>query len=179
MPLTIPRIATEVPTADKEQWPGVGGRSLYTEKLNVGYRWYDKTNTPPLFPFGFGLSYTTFRLSHLVVEPAVARAAGPGEEPIHVKVDVTNTGQRKGAEVVQVYVGDPPANDEPPHQLRGFAKVVLAPGETKTVRVVLGKRSFETWDSGAHEWKIRAGTYQILAGTSSRDLPLTGTVDVQ
>ena len=179
LPLTIPRIETEVPTADKQQWPGVGGRSLYTEKLNVGYRWYDKTNTGPLFPFGFGLSYTTFRVSHLILEPRSARGDGSAQSPVHVKVDVTNTGQRQGAEVVQVYVGGPPASDEPLHQLRGFAKVLLAPGETKTVGITLDKKSFETWDSGAHEWKVREGTYQILAGTSSRDLPLTSSFDVE
>lgn len=178
LPLTFPRTATEIPTAQKEQWPGVGGRSLYTEKLNVGYRWYDQTNTEPLFPFGFGLSYTTFRVSHLVVEPATLSMDDPSHPHIQVKIDVTNTGKRKGAEVVQIYVGHPEGNGEPPHQLRAFSKVHLEPGETKSVSVALGSNSFATFDSSEHQWKIRKGNYEIFAGTSSRDLPLKGNVSV-
>jgi beta-glucosidase len=87
-------------------------------------------------------------------------------------VDVTNTGKRAGAEVVQVYIGHPAENGEPPHQLRAFAKVQLQPGETKPVTLSLDARSFSTFDTAKHEWVTRAGTYQILVGTSSRDLPL-------
>jgi beta-glucosidase len=178
LPLSIPRSATEIPTAQKDQWPGVDGKSTYTEKLNVGYRWYDSTNTQPLFPFGFGLSYTTFQLSHLVVEPAEASASDLAHSPIRVTVDVKNTGQRAGAEVVQVYVAHPRANGEPPHQLRAFARVPLKPGETRTVTLTLDKDSFSTYDLTEHAWKIRRGDYQILAGSSSRDLPLTGSVSI-
>jgi beta-glucosidase len=178
LPLTFPRTATEIPTAEKEQWPGVGGRSLYTEKLNVGNRWYEKTNTQPLFPFGFGLSYTTFRVSHLVVEPTTLSKDDPSHFKIQVTLDVTNTGKRQGAEVVQIYVGHPEANGEPPHQLRAFSKVRLEPEETKSVSVALGCNSFATFESSEHQWKIREGNYEILAGTSSRDLPLKGNVSV-
>ena len=146
------------------------GRSDYSEKLNVGYRWYDSTGSQPLFPFGFGLSYTTFKLGHFAVKPA-----GSG---VTVKLDVTNTGKRQGAEVVQVYVGHPAANGEPPHQLRAFAKVQLKPGETKPVTVTIDSDSFSTYDSEAHKWVHRPGTYQILAGTSSRDLPLQSSIAI-
>ncbi len=179
LPLTFPRSATEIPTATKEQWPGVDGRSLYTEKLNVGYRWYDATRTEPLFPFGFGLSYTTFKVSHLVVGPAkLALRSSTDSTKLKVALDVTNTGKRAGAEVVQVYVGHPAENGEPPHQLRAFAKVQLKPGETKPVTLSLDARSFSTFDTGAKQWLVRPGTYEILAGTSSRDLPLQSAIAV-
>ena len=180
LPLTFPRTASAIPTASKEQWPGVGGRSIYSEALNVGYRWYDATSTQPLFPFGFGLSYTTFRLNHLVVEPAKLELnSGAVTRKVLVKLDVTNTGKRKGAEVVQVYVGQPSANGEPPHQLRAFAKVQLEPGQTRPVSLSLDERSFSTFDTSQHHWISPDGTYEILVGTSSRDLSLHGSVIIE
>jgi beta-glucosidase len=180
LPLTFPRTAAEIPTASKEQWPGVGGRSIYSEGLRVGYRWYDATNTEPLFPFGFGLSYTTFRVSHLTVAPAqLDMSGGKTDRKVLVKADVTNTGKRKGAEVVQVYVGQPAANGEPPHQLRAFAKVTLEPGETKPVRLELDQRSFSIFDTARHHWVVPNGIYQIFVGTSSRDLPLHSSITVE
>jgi beta-glucosidase len=177
LPLTFPKSAAEIPTAQKEQWPGVGGRSLYTERLNVGYRWYDATHTEPLFPFGFGLSYTTFQLSHLVVEPTELKSKPGGETGnVLIKLDVTNTGKRMGGEVVQAYVGQPPSNGEPPHQLRAFTKVELHPGETKSVSLVLDERSFATFDPGADRWIFPDGEYEVFVGTSSRDLPLHSRV---
>ena len=186
LPLSFPRTATEIPTAQKEQWPGVDGRSVYSEKLNVGYRWYDSTRTAPLFPFGFGLSYTTFQLSHLVVSPVTLKAAsGMAAGRVTAKVDVTNTGKRDGAEVVQAYVEQPSGNGEPPHQLRAFAKVQLKAGETKPVSLTFDQHSFSVFDTSLHRWKTPSGVYQILVGTSSRDLPLhagvtiTGTATAQ
>ena len=178
LPLTFPRDPACIPTASREQWPGVDGHSRYTEKLNVGYRWYDATNTEPLFPFGFGLSYTTFELSHLVVSPAEVdlKPGTPGK--VSVTVEVTNTGKRSGAEVVQVYIGQPPANGEPPHQLRAFAKVQLEPGQTKPVSMSVDQRSFSIFDPSQHRWISPEGTYEVFVGTSSRDLPLRGSVVV-
>jgi beta-glucosidase len=176
LPLTFPRSAGEIPTATKEQWPGVDGRSEYSEGLNVGYRWYDATHAQPLFPFGFGLSYTTFRLSRLAVEPAKPRAAAYREM---VRVDVTNTGRRKGTEVVQMYVAHPARDQEPPHQLRAFERVELKPGETKTVRLALDRQSFSVYDPARHAWVFRAGVYEILAGSSSRDLPLHASISIR
>ena len=179
LPLSFPRTATDIPTAQKEQWPGVDGRSDYSEKLNVGYRWYDSTRTTPLFPFGFGLSYTTFRLSHLVVAPVTLKAvSGKAADRVTAKVDVTNTGKRDGAEVVQAYVEQPSRNGEPPHQLRAFAKVQLKAGETKPVSLLFDERSFSIFDSSLHRWRTPAGVYQIFVGTSSRDLPLHASVTI-
>jgi beta-glucosidase len=175
LPLTFPHTADQIPTPSKEQWPGVDGQSQYSERLNIGYRWYDANNVAPLFPFGFGLSYTTFKVSHLAVSPATADAA----QAITVIVDVSNTGSRKGAEVVQVYVGHPPANGEPPHQLRAFAKVELNPGETKTLTLTIDGDSFSIYDESIHRWAHMPGSYEIFAGTSSRDLPLHAAVQEQ
>jgi beta-glucosidase len=176
LPLTFPRSAAAIPTANPEQWPGVNGLSTYTEKLNVGYRWYDATGAEPLYPFGFGLSYTTFKLSHLAATPAKL-APGPGK--ITVTVDVTNTGKRAGAEVVEAYVAQPAKNGEPPHQLRAFAKVQLKAGETKPVSLILDERSFSIYDAASHRWIYPADTYEVLVGTSSRDLPLHTSIAVE
>ena len=173
LPLSFPRTATEIPTAQKEQWPGVDGHSVYSEKLNVGYRWYDSTKTAPLFPFGYGLSYTTFQLSHLVVAPVTLKVASGGVTGrVTAKVDVTNTGKRAGAEVVEAYVEQPSGDGEPPHQLRAFAKVQLNAGETKPVSLTFDEHSFSVFDASLHRWRSPAGVYQIFVGTSSRDLPL-------
>ena len=179
LPLTFPRTAAAIPTSQEGQWPGINGLSTYSEKLDVGYRWYDVTHTQPLFPFGFGLSYTTFRVSHLLVSPAsLSSASDLAHKNVSVTVDVTNTGKRAGAEVVQVYVEQPSANGEPPHQLRAFAKVALKAGETKPVSLTLDPRSFSIYDASAHRWISPEGTYGILAGTSSRDLPLHASITI-
>ncbi len=180
LPLTFPRTASAIPTAKPEQWPGVDGSSIYSEKLNVGYRWYDATHTDPLFPFGFGLSYTTFRLSRLVVTPSILRPSPmPTPHYVRVQLQLTNTGKREGAEVVQVYVEQPAANGEPPRQLRGFAKVDLKPGETKPVVLALDERSFSIYDVSAQRWVTPPGSYRIFVGTSSRDLPLHSSIRIE
>jgi beta-glucosidase len=173
--LTFPRTADKIPTSTPEQWPGVNGTSTYSEKLNVGYRWYDAAGTKPLFPFGFGLSYTTFRLSHLVLTPT---SLSKGPAIIHGTIDVTNTGHRAGAEVVEAYVSQSSGNGEPPRQLCAFARVFLKPGETRQVRLTLGPRSLSYYDTSAHRWTPAPGAYRILAGTSSRDLPLRSDVTI-
>ena len=177
LPLTFPRFATAIPTNQAEQWPGVEGRSTYSEGLNTGYRWYDATHTEPLFPFGFGLSYTTFKLSHLVVSPtALESASEEAAEKLLVKLEVANTGKRDGAEVIQAYVGHPTENSEPPHQLRAFANVQLRAGESKSVTLHLDRRAFFIYDPSLHAWMSPAGTYEVLVGTSSRDLPLRASI---
>jgi beta-glucosidase len=176
LPLTFPRTAAELPTAHQEQWPGDDGRSIYSEKLNVGYRWYDATHHQPLFPFGFGLSYTTFQLSHLTVSASKPDNLSTTGKQAAVKLDVTNTGTREGSEVVQVYVEHPAANGEPPHELRSFAKVFVKTGETKSVTLMLDERSFSVYNSSAHRWTSPAGTYTVFVGTSSRDLPLRASI---
>lgn len=175
LPLTFPRAADKIPTSSPQQWPGVNGKSVYSEKLNVGYRWYDANGAEPLFPFGFGLSYTTFRLSRL--EVAAARLS-KGEGTVNATVDVTNTGHRAGAEVVEAYISQPPGNGEPPRQLCAFDKVFLRPGETRQVRLTIAPRALSYYDTSERRWVSRAGTYRILVGTSSRDLPLRSDVTI-
>lgn len=176
LPLTFPLTADKIPTSTPQQWPGVNGKSIYSEKLDVGYRWYDATGNKPLFPFGFGLSYTTFRLSHLVVEPTTLSKS---PSAIQGSVDVTNTGDRAGAEVVQAYVSQPPGNGEPPRQLCGFARTFLKPGETRRVRLKISPRPLSYYDTSAHRSILAAGTYRILVGTSSSSLPLHRDVIVK
>jgi beta-glucosidase len=176
LPLTFPRKANMIPVASPQQWPGVNGVSRYDEKLNVGYRWYDAMHREPLFPFGFGLSYTSFRLQHLTISPREVSVSS-GARAL-VTIDVTNTGQRDGAEVVQAYVGQPASNGEPPRQLCGFARVELKPGETRQVTMTLDARAFSIYDTAAHRWISPEGRYRVMVGSSSRDLPLQGTIAV-
>jgi beta-glucosidase len=173
LPYTFPKSLSQTPIRSSKQYPGVDGqggypRSRYTERLLVGYRWYDAKRIKPLFPFGFGLSYTTFRYSHLHVTPTRTGAV--------VRFTVTNVGQRTGAEVAQVYLFDPPAAHEPPKQLKGYDKVLLLPGQTKTVTLRLDRRAFSYWSSQAGGWRVAAGCYGIGVGGSSRSLHLRGTV---
>ena len=174
LPLTFPKAEGDTPAHTREQWPGVNGKATYSEGLKVGYRWYDAQNIEPLFPFGFGLSYTTFAIKNLSV-PQQA----PAGQPVRVSVDVTNTGKRAGAEIVQIYVASPAAAGEPPRQLRGFQKVALAPGESKRVTIQLDERAFSIWDTGKNGWAVVPGQYVIHAGDSSRNLPQHGEVTVQ
>ena len=145
-------------------WPGNQGKVVYGERVYVGYRWYDTTGQDVAYPFGHGLGYTTFSYSDATVsvaDPTVAAAV--------VEVTVTNTGQRAGAEVVQVYVADPVADvDRPRHELRGFAKVRLAAGESQRVRLELGERAFAFWSSTG--WRVEPGEFVVEIGASSRDL---------
>jgi beta-glucosidase len=179
LPLTFPRTAAEVPTSTPRQWPGVNGRSDYSEKLDVGYRWYDATGAQPLFPFGYGLSYTTFQLSHLALTPRkLAGIPRPSDSRVTASVTVTNTGRRGGAAVIEAYVHQPPDNGEPPRQLCGFTKVSLKPGETKRVTLSLSARAFSMYNQALHRWTSPPGIYRILVGTSSRNLPLHSDVTV-
>ena len=169
LPVTFPKQLADLPAATAERWPGVGGEVRYSEGLGVGYRWYQGRNIAPLFPFGFGLSYTTFRFSHISV-------SGGRGGPVTVSADVANTGRRAGGDVVQVYVGFPPSAGEPPEQLRGFEKVQLAPGRTKRVSFRLDRRAFAYWDEAANGWVVSAGDYRIGIGDSSENLPLSAVV---
>ncbi|HEY7430924.1 MAG TPA: fibronectin type III-like domain-contianing protein, partial [Streptosporangiaceae bacterium] len=126
----------------------------------------------PEFPFGFGLSYTTFRLSHLTVTPHAERGTAT------VRLSVTNTGRAAGAETVQVYVGDPATAGEPPKQLKGFRKVLLRPGQTRQVSVPLDRDAFGYWDSPSRSWAIAPGSYRIMVGNSSASLPLRAAVQL-
>lgn len=174
LPVTFPRTLAQVPAATKGEWGGIDGKVHYAEGLEVGYRWYDAHHLTPLFPFGFGLSYTTFAFSHLVVTPAHVGAAGN----VTVTVDVTNTGKRSGAEVAQLYLAFPSSAGEPPRQLKAFEKVALLPGATRQLSFQLPPRAFATWDSSTHTWRVAAGDYRVSVGGSSVDLPLQAAVRV-
>jgi beta-glucosidase len=140
----------------------------YGDRLMVGYRYWTTTGKHPLYPFGFGLSYTTFSFSNLKVPTEAASGS-----TVEVSFDVTNTGKVAGAEVTQLYVSDPSAKiDRPERELKGFEKVRLAPGETKHVTLNLDARAFSYWDTPAHKWTIDPGKFVIRVGDSSEDTPL-------
>ncbi|HEY1207575.1 MAG TPA: glycoside hydrolase family 3 C-terminal domain-containing protein [Bryobacteraceae bacterium] len=144
-------------------YPGENGVVEYAEGIYVGYRHFDKHNIEPLFPFGHGLSYTTFTYSDLKVSRH------------EVSLAVRNTGSREGAEVVQLYVGDRHSSvDRPVKELKGFRRVVLKPGESKTVRFSLDKSAISYYSTARHEWVAEPGTFEVLVGASSRDIRLSG-----
>lgn len=145
----------------------------YGDKLMVGYRYWTTAGKHPLFPFGFGLSYTTFTISHLEA-PSTALIGTIEPQGIPVSFDVTNTGSVSGAEVAQLYVSDPSAKvDRPERELKGFEKVRLDPGQTKHVTINLDARSFSYWDEATHAWKIDPGKFILRVGDSSENTPLT------
>jgi beta-glucosidase len=151
--------------------PDKDGKIAYREGVFLGYRHFDKAGTKPLFPFGHGLSYTKFKYGNLAVSPAAMAADGV----VTVAFDVTNQGRREGAEVAQIYVGDrQKAVSRPPKELKGFAKVKLAPGQTKRVQVVLDRRAFSYYDEKAKAWKAAPGDFDILVGSSSQQIELRG-----
>jgi beta-glucosidase len=161
-----------VPESDRPAVELTIGHVKYEDKLMVGYRYWTTTGKHPLFPFGYGLSYTSFSFSNLKV-PATASS---GSE-VTVSFDVTNTGKCDGAEVAQLYVSDPSAKAKrPERELKGFEKVRLAAGETKHVTLTLDARAFSYWNETAHKWVIDPGKFVILAGDSSENTPLRGEV---
>jgi beta-glucosidase len=171
LPVTFPNSLNDVPAHTVAQWPGANNQVQYSEGLNVGYRWYDSQNITPLFPFGFGLSYTSFSFSNLHVGALTNGTAT-------VTATMTNTGTREGADVAELYVNDPAAVAEPPHQLKGFQRVDLQPGASQTVTFTVAQHDLAHWDDTAANWIATAGTYGILVGDSSRNLPLSGSVSV-
>ncbi|MFI8343796.1 beta-glucosidase [Streptomyces sp. NPDC085639] len=151
---------------DPLRYPGVSGRQEYSEGVHVGHRWYDAQRVAPLFPFGHGLSYTTWHYEKLTVRPARAG--------LRVEFTVRNTGRRKGTEVAQVYVGPAPELelDQPVRALAGYRRLVLAPGEAQRVTVDLGARALSSWDPEQHAWVLGSGRREVFVGRSSRELPL-------
>jgi beta-glucosidase len=149
----------------------------YGEGLFIGYRGYDKAATDVAFPFGFGLSYTTFALSDLGV--AISGSVDEGTLAAEITLTVTNTGAVAGAEVVQVYVRDVDASvTRPIRELKGFTKVTLDPGQSDQVTLTLDQRAFSFWSVVHHRWVVEAGEFSIEVGHHSRDLPLSHTVTI-
>ena len=165
LPQTFPARLEDDPTFIN--YPGERGHVRYGEGVYIGYRYYEKKKVAPLFPFGFGLSYTQFRLDALTLS---AESIGPGET-VTASVEVTNVGARAGSTVVQVYVADDEASvSRPEKELAGFAKVRLAPGESHRIGVVLDMRSLAFFDVATKGWTAEAGRFTVLAGFSSADI---------
>jgi beta-glucosidase len=180
LPITFPRRDRDTPTATPEQFPGVERVARYSEGLRVGYRHYLATGTEPLFPFGHGLSYTTFRYGRPRLDRAafVAYAAPGAQRSVTVSFDVENTGERTGAVVPQVYVEFPRHAGEPSYQLKGFDKVRLEPGERRRVAVQLDQRAFAVYDPAADGWKVLPGAYRVHVADAADDLRLSRRVKV-
>jgi len=170
LPQTFPSSAQALPTASTDQWPGANGAqdAFFTEGIEVGYRWFDVHHVKPLFPFGFGLSYTRFTYGNL----ALTRQGGR----VDVSFTLRNAGRRTGAEVAQVYVADPSGTGEPPRQLEGYQRVSLLPGRSARVTIALSVRAFAHWSSRRSAWTVSPGSYGILVGSSSADIRLAGRV---
>jgi beta-glucosidase len=169
LPYTFPKSVKQGPIKSKKQWPGVPNKqgvpqSHYSEGLLVGYRWYDAKHIKPLFPFGYGLSYTHFAFSKLRLHKTKTGAV--------VRFVVTNTGSSYGSEVSQLYITDPKGAHEPPLQLKGYKKVGLHAGAKRTITLHLNKRAFSYWKTSANGWRVAPGCYTIHVGDSSAHLPL-------
>lgn len=187
LPVTFPKSLTDLPTVNfgdtnnavgstgaNAMFPGAVGIVNYSDDIYVGYRYYDTAsvntaNKEPEYPFGYGLSYTTFEYSNLRINSADKT----------VKVDVKNTGEVEGKEVVQLFVHDGHSQiDRPEKELKGYEKLSLLPGETKTATFALDQRSFAYYDADAHDWVVEPGTFDILLGSSSRDIRQTGELNI-
>jgi len=172
LPLTFPIKLEDSPVSKLGEYPSTPGDPLkqtYKDDIWVGYRYFDTYKVAPQFAFGHGLSYTTFKYDKLTVTPGTKSAT--------VKLTVTNTGKVAGAEVVQLYVHDQQASvKRPEKELKGFQKVFLKPGEAKTVTLALDSNAFQFYDEGKKQWVLEPGKFDVLVGSSSRDIRLTGSV---
>ena len=179
LPITFPHSWEENPAHDSyyasEVPAGATPHVRYSEGVFLGYRSFVTSGKKPLFPFGFGLTYTTFEFSNLQVRPTVT----DGRPSAQVSFEVANTGKVESAEVAQVYVGDPSAKTVRPRiELKGFYKVRLAPGEKRQVSISLDERSFSYWDTAANHWRWDPGSFVIAVGDSSENLPLTAQIEL-
>jgi len=172
LPVTFPQSLSQVPASTTAQWPGQNGQVQYSEGVDVGYRWYQAKNITPLFPFGFGLSYTTFGFSNLAVSALDAHGHAT------VTATVTNTGTKAGSDVAQLYVGDPATTGEPPKQLKGFTRVTLNPGASTTVSFPVSLHDLAFWNDSTSSWTTQTGTYGIFVGDTSAAPQLSGSLAV-
>jgi beta-glucosidase len=177
LPLTLPASEDQLGFT-KEQYPGVPREdsrpkegwitdTTYSEKLEVGYRYYDAHDLEPAFAFGHGLGYTTVTYSDLHADKD------------KVTFSLHNSGERDGVEVVQLYLGFPSNAGEPPKQLKGFKQVSVKQGESMKVTLPLDARALSIWDVGSHSWQVQHGTFTAMVGASSRDIRLTDTFEVK
>jgi beta-glucosidase len=187
LPVTFPKVGQgflDWVKTDPSVYPGVRNAAgqpevTYKEGLNIGYRWYDAKGVAPAFPFGHGLSYTTFSMSNLTVTPKIS----DGTQPIRIQFVLRNTGSRAGAEVPQLYLGFPSAIGEPPKRLVAFAKRQLNPGEMTNVQLTIDPAAtnhpLSYWDSNSNTWNIANGFYPIYVGSSSGNIAVSGTLMVK
>jgi len=171
LPVTFPRSDAQGPDRSPAEYPGIDGNVYYDEGLLVGYRWYNATGQKPLFPFGFGLSYTSFRFSHLQV-----RSPGGG---VQATVTVTNTGARAGAEVAELYLTFPKSANEPPQQLKAFGRAQLQPGQSQRVSLTVNRDELATYTNVDTGWTVEPGTHRVAVGDSSASPQLSTTVRVR
>ena len=180
LPVTFERRWEDNPAHDSYYPDALTNRVAYKEGVFVGYRGYEHIGTKPLFPFGYGLSYTTFRYNNLNVTQAITKSSGLSSWACLVSFDVTNTGRREGAEVAQVYVTDRHSKTpRPAKELKGFVKVSLRAGETKRVTVTLDRRAFSYYDIDIKQWRADPGDFDILVGSSVEQILLNGKVASQ
>jgi len=193
LPVTFPADLSQVPASTPSQFPGTSGQVQYSEGVDVGYRSYDANSETPLFPFGYGLSYTTFAFGQLRVTPreVLNHASNPGTTAcgcngqsggqVTVSATVTNTGTVAGSDVAQLYLDDPAAAGEPPRQLKGFQKVTLRPGQSTTVHFTLTGHDLSYWNDAANGWVVPDGHFGVYVGDSSAlaNLPLRGRFTVE
>jgi beta-glucosidase len=188
LPETFPTSLSEIPTASRSQFPGVDGKVDYSEGLDVGYRWYDAKHVTPLFPFGYGLSYTSFSFKHLTVTPrsVVNSTSGPdtskgqGAKVAKVTAVITNTSNVRGSDVAQLYIGDPAVAGEPSRQLEGFHRVTLQPHQSQAVTFTITGHELSYFNNAANGWTLPDGRFSLFVGDSSAltSLPLRGTLNV-
>jgi beta-glucosidase len=172
LPVTFPASLSQVPAQTQAQWPGTASGVNYSEGVDIGFRWYQSQNITPLFPFGYGLSYTNFSFSSLKVGAFNANGVAT------VSATITNTGSVAGADVAQMYVGDPATSQDPPQQLKGFQRVTLNPGQSASVSFPLTIHDLASWSAADNAWEAQAGTYSISVGDSSAHLLLTGSTSL-
>ncbi|WJH37266.1 glycoside hydrolase family 3 C-terminal domain-containing protein [Paenibacillus sp. CC-CFT747] len=178
LPVTFPVNEDQTPVSTKAQFPGVNGEGSYSEGVFVGYKGYEKEGLTPAFPFGHGLSYTTFDYRNLKVKVSNPNKDKSSSDPdVQVSLHLRNTGGKAGSEVVQVYAGKLPTQvDTPAKQLAGFAKVTLSPGKQTKVDVKLDPKALSYWDEKTHQWVTPSGEVPIYVGSSSSDIRLEGKV---
>jgi beta-glucosidase len=171
---TFPRRLEDTPAV--LNYPGENGAVRYGEGMYIGYRYYDVKDLDVLYPFGYGVSYTSYAYSNLRVSAQAFRDV----DGLTVSVDVTNTGEVAGKEIVQLYVHDETARlSRPDKELKGFAKVALQPGETQTVTIELDARAFAYYDPAYHQWVTESGSFEILVGRSAADICLKASVEME
>jgi beta-glucosidase-like glycosyl hydrolase/uncharacterized protein involved in high-affinity Fe2+ transport len=172
LPVTFPVSLSQVPAQTQAQWPGTTAGISFSEGVDIGYRWYQSQNITPQFSFGYGLSYTKFSFSNLSV------GAFNADGNATVTATITNTGSVAGADVAQMYVGDPAASDDPPEQLKGFQRVTLNPGASATVTFPLNIHDLASWSPTDNQWEAQAGAYSIKVGDASNNLTLSGSTSL-